>query len=70
MAEFTAVVLTALGVERSAVLDHMADVAEEIHPRTGTVYQVGNFQAESGSWRVAVAEIGAGNSGADRTSVV
>ncbi len=55
----TAVVLTALSCECSAVLDHLDERREE-WGSAGTLYEVGQF----GDWRVAVAEIGPGNENA------
>lgn len=58
-----AVILTALPIERTAVLEHLREHREEVHPR-GTVYQRGVFDERSDPWEVLVAEIGAGNEGA------
>lgn len=63
MAMNTVVILTALPVEFAAVRAHLTDVREESHER-GTLYEVGTFIGTHTSWRVAVAEIGAGNEGA------
>ncbi len=51
----TAVILTAQSSEYQAVLGHLREVQETVHPE-GTLYEVGRF----GGWRVAVAEIGPG----------
>jgi nucleoside phosphorylase len=59
----TAVVLTALAVERGAVMTHLADVHDEVH-EAGTVYRVGTFATKTSDWTVAVALVGAGNAGA------
>lgn len=56
-------ILTALELERKAVLDHLSAVKRENHPR-GTVYQVGIFETEDVVWEVATTSIGAGNPGA------
>ena len=56
----TIVVLTALTLERDAVLAHLQDVQEELHPR-GTVYKVGKFCTVQGSWNVVVGQTGQGN---------
>lgn len=52
----TVTILTALRCEYEAVLEHLEDVEEDEHP-AGTLYEIGRF----GEWKVAVAEIGAGN---------
>lgn len=57
----TAVILTALGYEGDAVVEHLDGLRVETHPKTGTVYHVGYFEG----WRIAVAEVGPGN---DRTA--
>src|SRR3989442_15625816 len=58
----TAVILTALPVEFKAVYAHGA------HWRTqecnNTLYKLGIFPAEAGTWNVIIAQIGAGNVGA------
>ncbi|MBI2373850.1 MAG: hypothetical protein HYV07_07625 [Deltaproteobacteria bacterium] len=57
-----AVVLTALGVEYSAVRAHVDELHEQVE--RGTIYEVGTFRGETGDWTIAMAEIGAGNAGA------
>lgn len=59
----TAVILTALPIEQSAVLAHLADLREDVH-EAGTVYRVGTFSSPTTDWTVATALIGAGNDGA------
>jgi nucleoside phosphorylase len=59
----TAIILTAIPVEYVAVRAHLTDIKQELHPG-GTLYEVGQFSTPEGSWRVGVAEIGAGNEGA------
>lgn len=60
----SAIVLTALPAEYKAVRAHLAGVQEDVHP-SGTVYEVGNFLVDGQpAWKVAIAEIGAGNSSA------
>lgn len=57
-----AVILTALALEYKAVKAHLKNVRETTHPR-GTVYEEGEFVAsDGGTWRIYIAEIGAGNS--------
>lgn len=51
-----AVILTAIPVETRCVLSHLGDIGQETV--RGTVFMVGTF---AGHWRVAVAELGAGN---------
>jgi nucleoside phosphorylase len=58
-----AVILTALPVEYLAVRAHLANLREEIHPQ-GTIYERGQFTANSQTWEVGIVEIGAGNPGA------
>jgi nucleoside phosphorylase len=58
-----ALIITALPVERVAVLEHLRDVAETRHPQ-GSVYRRGTFDDNSAPWDVLVAEIGPGNEGA------
>ncbi len=58
-----AVIVTALPIEREAVLEHLRNVAEE-PPLRGSVYRKGVFDDRSAPWEVIVAEIGAGNEGA------
>ena len=56
------VILTALKVEYMAVREHLTGLKEEIHPQ-GTVYERGTFTDGKQVWDVAIAQIGAGNSG-------
>ena len=58
-----AVIITALPLERSAVLAHLRDIKEE-PPVSGSIYRRGIFDEQSDPWDVIVAEIGAGNVGA------
>lgn len=58
-----AVILTALPVEYLAVRAHLANLREEIHPQ-GTIYEQGQFTADSQTWEVGIVEIGPGNPGA------
>jgi nucleoside phosphorylase len=55
----TAVILTALGVEYTAVAAHLKDLEERTEQ--GTVYEVGSFPGQRSSWTVAIVETGAGN---------
>lgn len=59
--EATAVVLTALALEYEAVRTHLSDL-EELEHRLGTIYEVGSFEGSSHDWRIAIAEVGQGNS--------
>jgi nucleoside phosphorylase len=54
------VVMTAIAVERQAILSYLKDVYEDIH-LTGTIYNRGIFFGEKGSWEVAVVRMGVGN---------
>src|SRR4051794_14993756 len=58
-----AVIITALPVERAAVIEHIRDVGEEPELR-GSIYRRGVFDDRSDPWGIVVAEIGAGNEGA------
>lgn len=59
-----AVIITALPIERSAVLEHLYEVSEE-PPLRGSIYRRGIFKERTNEpWEVIVAEIGAGNPGA------
>jgi nucleoside phosphorylase len=53
-------ILTAIGIERQAVLEHIADAHLDTHP-SGTIYTLGRFD-EGVGWDVAIVEMGAGNS--------
>jgi nucleoside phosphorylase/tetratricopeptide (TPR) repeat protein len=53
------VILTALPFEYQAVVAHLQDSQEVVHP-TGTIYSLGQFQGERRRWRVAVAQVGTG----------
>ncbi len=59
------VILTALPVEYQAVRAYLADLDEEVHPQ-GNVYEYGTFAAGGRTWKVALVEAGAGNTGASR----
>ncbi|MGK4593930.1 phosphorylase family protein [Amycolatopsis sp. w19] len=56
----TVVICTAIGSEYTAVREHLADPLVE-HESKGTLYEVGTFAGRAGIWRVALAEIGIGN---------
>jgi nucleoside phosphorylase len=58
-----AVIITALPVEREAILEHLEKFDEE-RPHRGSVYRKGIFTDRSEPWEIVVAEIGAGNEGA------
>jgi tetratricopeptide (TPR) repeat protein/nucleoside phosphorylase len=53
------IILTALPIERQAVLRYLQEPQEVIHP-SGTIYHQGCFAGTHRSWNVAVAEIGMG----------
>lgn len=56
----TAVVFTAIEYEFQAVRKRLKNVREETHG--GTVFDVGDFQGETASWKVAIAQTGECNS--------
>src|SRR6266852_2032356 len=58
-----AVIITALPIERTAVLEHLRNIGEE-PPLRGSIYRRGLFDDRSDPWDVIVAEIGAGNEAA------
>lgn len=58
-----AVIITALPLERTAVVAHLQNITEE-PPVGGSIYRRGVFDERSNPWEVIVAEIGAGNVGA------
>jgi len=62
MAQRMAVIITALSLERAAVLEHLQGVGEEPELRA-SIYRRGIFEERSEPWDVVVAEIGAGNEG-------
>jgi nucleoside phosphorylase len=55
-----AVILTAIPLEYQAVKKHLLQVEEKIHPK-GNVYEKGLFKGSYHSWKVGIAEVGAGN---------
>lgn len=57
-----AVILTALEVEYMAVRAHLVDLQEVVYK--GSLYEQGAFVAGSSSWKIGIAQIGAGNTGA------
>lgn len=58
-----AIILTALRTEYQAVREHLFDIQEEVHQR-GTIYERGGFLCSDRLLSIAIAEIGAGNTGA------
>ncbi|MFE2582732.1 hypothetical protein [Streptomyces sp. NPDC059378] len=60
----TAVVITALGVESGAVAEHFAAGHRPLREADGTVYEIGTFHGEHGSWTVPLVEAGQGNTSA------
>ena len=67
-AQRLAVIITALPLERKAVVAHLRNVTEE-PPVDGSIYRRGVFDERSDPWDVIVAEIGAGNVGAAAEAV-
>ena len=51
------IILTALAVEYQAIIKHLQEPREIVHPQ-GTIYRCGRFIDAQSSWQVAVAEIG------------
>lgn len=50
----TILVLTALELERQAVLSHLENVQQEMHPETGTDYQIGYYSTPTGKFKIVV----------------
>jgi nucleoside phosphorylase len=50
----TILILTALELERQAVLKHLNDIQQELHPETGTDYNVGYYDTPAGKIKVMV----------------
>lgn len=50
----TVLVLTALELERQAVLAHLENVQQELHPETGTDYNIGYYNSPTGKVKVVV----------------
>jgi nucleoside phosphorylase len=59
----TAVIITALQIERTAVVEHLRNASRE-PPLNGSIYRRGAFDEGTAHWDVIVAEIGPGNLGA------
>ena len=56
------VILTALAIEYDAVTAHLPH-RNAVRAKGGTRYEFGHFEGDAISWRVATAEIAAGNVG-------
>jgi nucleoside phosphorylase len=56
-------ILTTQAAGWEAVCAHLTEQRDEVHPE-GTIYRVGLFLNDKGTWEVAVAEIGKGNNSA------
>jgi nucleoside phosphorylase len=52
-------ILTALPVEYNEVRKHLAELSEIVNK--GTVYEAGSFMSATGTWKILLAQIGAGN---------
>lgn len=50
----TVLILTALEIERQAVLAHLENVQQELHPETGTDYNIGYYNSPTGKVKVVV----------------
>ena len=59
-------VITALEVESRAVAEHLGDpgAGRCVHEDRGTLYEIGTFAADHGTWTVPFAEAGPGNTSA------
>src|SRR5260370_21450873 len=57
------VILAALELEWQAIRDYLKNLEEIVHHQ-GTIYHRGTFAGNSRIWRIAVAEIGMGGTGA------
>lgn len=55
-----AAVITALPLECDAVLPHLSDIRQELHP-AGTIYRVGRFHGDAHDWEVATVVAGMHN---------
>lgn len=60
----SAIILTALPVERKAVRAHLTNLRDYVLDGTGDVLDTGTFVSPNGSWQVAVMEVGPGNNAA------
>ncbi|MEU5893518.1 nucleosidase [Streptomyces sp. NPDC047461] len=60
----TAVVITALGVESQAVVEHFTPGSRPLREADGTVYEIGTFHGDHGPWTVPLVEAGQGNTSA------
>lgn len=59
----TAVVYAALELEAQAMIEHLEDPRDELHPH-GTVYVCGTLHEGAANWRVAIVTGGMGNAAA------
>jgi adenosylhomocysteine nucleosidase len=50
----TVLILTALELERQAVLTHLKNIQQELHPDTGTDYNIGYYDTPTGKVKVVV----------------
>lgn len=50
----TILILTALELERQAVLSHLENIQQELHPETGTDYNIGYYNTPAGKVKVVV----------------
>ncbi|MDR6772675.1 5'-methylthioadenosine/S-adenosylhomocysteine nucleosidase [Azospirillum sp. BE72] len=55
----TAIIMTAIPVETSHVLQHLQGLRREM--RRGSLFHIGQFSGQTGNWNVVVGEMGAGN---------
>ena len=54
------IIVTALPVEYQAVIAHLKETTEWVHP-AGTIYEVGKFSTENQDWQIALMQVGMGN---------
>jgi nucleoside phosphorylase/protein-tyrosine-phosphatase len=57
-----AVIVTAIGLEYSAVRSHLTNITESTHH--GTIYETGTFATSASTWHVTILETGMGNTNA------
>jgi nucleoside phosphorylase len=56
-----AIILSALDVEINAVKKHLTNIRSIEHPKTHTVYEIGEFEGDKIYWEIVFKDIGRGN---------